>query len=98
VSREQRLRRLEEQSAVQEAPLMSAAEHDQRVQALVELHESRGWTSSGSADEDKRLRAILGVVVRAAERALREDPTPEALACAKHWRERLARFVGGLPS
>jgi hypothetical protein len=56
MSREQRLRRLEEQSAVQQTPLMSDAARDRRVQNLLKLSESRGWPSSGSADDDKRIR------------------------------------------
>jgi hypothetical protein len=44
---------------VQRAPRMSGGERDQRLHALMDLYESRGWTSSGSADEDKRIRGIL---------------------------------------
>jgi hypothetical protein len=38
------------------------------------------------------------VVVRAAKGAIQEDPTPEALARAEHWRERLATIEGAVLS
>jgi hypothetical protein len=92
VSREQRLRRLEEQRDEQEPPSMTEAQRDQRLQAVIDLYKARGWQSRGSVDEDKRLRGILGVMVRAAERAAREQPSPGTLASAQCWRERLAAF------
>ena len=98
MSREQRLRRLEEQRDAQEPPPMTEAQRDERLQAVIDLHEARGWQSSGSAEEDKRLRGILDVMVRAADRAAQEDPTPEALAQADCWRGRLARFKEAPPS
>ncbi len=72
---------------------MTDAERDRRLQALIGLYEERGWQPRGDVAEDRRFRGILYVMVRAAERAAKEDPTPEALASAELWRGRQARFT-----
>ena len=93
MSREQRLQRLEQYAVVEEAPVLTDAERDRRLQALFELYEARGWKSCGESASDKQHRGIVGLMVRAAERAAKQNPTPETLEQAACWQDRLARFT-----
>jgi hypothetical protein len=95
-----RLARLEDLLNVgepEEQP-MTDEERDRRLRATLELYDERGWQARGKTEADMRQKAILGVLVRAAERVAKEQPSTQTLARAELWRERLAQFEAAPPS
>lgn len=86
-----RIRALEDQAGHDDTP-MTAAERDRRLQIWLDRYEERGWRPTGQVENDQRFATLLYVMVRAADRAVREDPTPAALTRADLWRGRQATF------
>lgn len=82
-----RLRQLEAQNPQDRSRLpLTNEERDRRVVAIVDLYDQRGWPA-----DDWRSRRILEVVVRASDRAAREQPNVETLARAERWRQQFDR-------
>lgn len=86
-----RVEALEDQAGQEPAP-WTDQERLQRIQAIFDRFETRGWRPTGQELEDRRCASMMQIMERVATRAVKENPTAAAVAELELWRERQACF------